>query len=360
MGRLSRNRALGFTLIDLLVLMAVIALFVGVLAPVCKGVRRGFGDENSFANLAVLNQAHAMYAADWDGRQVTWIPDDAGAYPTCQSYIGNVGCPPPFVLGFDSAEPPNQWGYYLTCHSGPGSCANWSTYGPMAFTPASAFGSFRLPNAKAFHDYVDGRFYSIFFYTSQDYRPQEIAKPGFSLPGEFELLPGPPALSIIYSSYCLSPAAMYDPAVLGYNAQTGNYFNAPNSFATGYQSPPADGATYPDLKSRMIEHNWCTDPPSLVNPAFAGGNTPWFFNHGAEATPVTLFFDGHVAELSTGAVAKEDQALLDSTGVGLWSRDTPLGSTGYFGAQSFDGIQVSHHILTIDGILGRDTLGRRR
>ena len=42
---------------------------------------------------------------------------------------------------------------------------------------------------------------------------------------------------------------------------------------------------------------------------------------------------------------------------GLWSRDTPFGANGYFIDLGFDGVPLSHHILTTDGILGRDTLG---
>ena len=45
---------------------------------------------------------------------------------------------------------------------------------------------------------------------------------------------------------------------------------------------------------------------------------------------------------------------------GLWSRDTPFGETGYGGEYSIDGSVVSHHILTTDGIKGRDILSRSR
>jgi hypothetical protein len=42
---------------------------------------------------------------------------------------------------------------------------------------------------------------------------------------------------------------------------------------------------------------------------------------------------------------------------GLWHRATPFGASGYFIESGFDGVPLSHHILTTDGILGRDTLG---
>jgi hypothetical protein len=55
-----------------------------------------------------------------------------------------------------------------------------------------------------------------------------------------------------------------------------------------------------------------------------------------------------------------DQQLIDKTGVGLWSRDTPLGNNGYFVEHGFDGSPISHHILTTDGIRGRDTISKPR
>jgi hypothetical protein len=123
-------------------------------------------------------------------------------------------------------------------------------------------------------------------------------------------------------------------------------------------------ARHPALKTRTLEHAWLDDPPGDCHPIFedpyydfgpcAGA---WLFNHGHDATPITLFFDGSVDMLRTGDVARQDQMLIDQSGFGLWSRDTPLGSDGYFGAFGRDD-PVSHHILTTDGILGRDRLAR--
>ena len=41
---------------------------------------------------------------------------------------------------------------------------------------------------------------------------------------------------------------------------------------------------------------------------------------------------------------------------GLWHRGTPFGDDGYYIPFGYDGVPLSHHILTTDGILGRDTL----
>lgn len=87
---------------------------------------------------------------------------------------------------------------------------------------------------------------------------------------------------------------------------------------------------------------------------------PYLFNRGADARPLAMFFDGSVRSLRTGDVEAADAQVLDQTGGvdGLWSRDTPLGENGYFGDLSVDGTNVSHNVLTTDGILGRDTPAR--
>jgi len=45
-------------------------------------------------------------------------------------------------------------------------------------------------------------------------------------------------------------------------------------------------------------------------------------------------------------------------GVGLWTRDTPFGTGGYFIDAGYDFAASSYHILTTNGIRGRDTVGR--
>ena len=42
---------------------------------------------------------------------------------------------------------------------------------------------------------------------------------------------------------------------------------------------------------------------------------------------------------------------------GLWHRGTSFGEDGYYIQFGLDGVPLSHHILTTDGIMGRDTLG---
>ncbi len=48
----------------------------------------------------------------------------------------------------------------------------------------------------------------------------------------------------------------------------------------------------------------------------------------------------------------------EDTGVGLWSRDTPFEADGFFIPESYDFVETSYHILTVDGCRGRDTVGK--
>jgi hypothetical protein len=149
---------------------------------------------------------------------------------------------------------------------------------------------------------------------------------------------------------------MYDVKVFARNSSTldGNGFTAPSTLAQGYRSPPVSRCKYPSLKTRMIEHHWLQKTPeSATNPHFAGNRTPWFFNHGYDSSPASLFFDGHIELVECQRTMQAEQRAGK-----LWSRNTPLGAQGYYGAQSYDFlVKTSFHVLTTDGIEGRDVLG---
>jgi hypothetical protein len=108
----------------------------------------------------------------------------------------------------------------------------------------------------------------------------------------------------------------------------------------------------------MIEHNWLQNTPDTpVNPNFAGGKTPWMFNHGYNSAPACLFFDGHIELVGCQRSMQADQRVAPANG-SVWSKNTPFGSGGYYGGQSYDFlVNTSFHIMTTDGIEGRDVLG---
>jgi prepilin-type N-terminal cleavage/methylation domain-containing protein len=360
-----RNRKGGFTIVELLVVVSIIALLIALLLPaVAKGRDKALISQ-SVANLKNLATANENYAGDWGDRQFTCVPDDAGTVGgNCGTYVANVACPPQQLLGWDTNGA--MWGYFIGGQGGrcappfapftlPGNCGNWIVHLPIGF--GDGYGAWRIPGLKAFNTYINGRFYDSTLYAPKDVVPIANIGKYFTSAAEFTY----DGSAYEDSSYCFSPAAMYDAKVLARNNPNGagagfngTSFTNPATLPAGYRSPPVSRCKYPSLKTRMIEHNWLQNSPdSLINSNFGGGTTPWYFNHGYNSAPACLFFDGHIElVMCQRAMQAENRAGK------LWARNTPFGAGGYFGNQSYDFlVQSSFHVLTTDGIEGRDVLG---
>jgi hypothetical protein len=239
-------------------------------------------------------------------------------------------------------------------------------------------GAFRLPNAKSFATYLNGKFYDPVFYAPKDRATLDRAERYFGLADEFTSEGG---VGLVYSSYCWSPAAMWNQEVFGGpGAPPCNAFKSPHSpgnspaqrNVAAYRVPSSSQARYPSLKTLMIEHQWLQNPPpQLINPFFSGGTTPWYFNQGYNSNPVCLFFDLSIQLKGVWQAIDDDIRARTSFGGqcpqrgALWCRDTPLGVDGYFSGQAYDfqvgpvnqgGRPSAFHILTRNGISGRDFL----
>ena len=348
----------GTTFTDMLVLTGTVALCVGALIPVLGPLNRLSSESSSLAKLNRLNEAHACYAADWNDRQVSWIPDDFAADGTddAGTYTATRNCFSAMKLGWTTTENGNNalYALWLECHAASGSNNSFiDSYKPVGLTTTQPFGSFRMPNTQRLRSYVSRRFYAPQWYAEGDYG-YEFASTYFNIEGEFIL---PSQFEVELSSYSLSPAAMYDPGVLR-KASEGGY-QSPEDYPDTYRSPPVGACSHPAIKTRMIEHNWFRGAPNGQN----GSGFPWQFNHGLAAQPCTLFFDGSTSTLSTMQAWLDDLTVLGGTNGedGLWSRDTGWQDDGHQGVYSLDmDTQVSHHILTTEGIKGRDILSRSR
>jgi hypothetical protein len=346
----------GFTIVETLVVALALFVLVAVTLPALATVSCDRGREKSAANLRALGVAHGMYAADWSDRQFTLVRDDLGEHHgRCDDYQSSKGCHPPVILG-DDCDGATR-GYYFDCEGSGGSCGNFPVVKPLNFTGSFASsGSFRLPGARGFHEYVTGRFYDPTFFAPKDEVVLELVAPLFE--EDCEWVESDETL-IFSASYVLSPAAMYDPAVFAPERDGG--WRDPDDLDDGYRSPTVSQALYPHQKTRMIEHHWLQRPPERCNPGFDGpygGCQPYFFNHGLRSIPLALLYDGSVDDVSV-MEAMESNTRVETQTDGwerLWSVDTPWGHSGYFTEYGYDLAQTSYHILTTGGIRGRDTI----
>ncbi len=372
---MKRNLSKGFTVIELLVVISIIALLIGILLPAIGKARESAKVTGSKSNLRQLGVAMHTYASDWSDRQFTPARDNLGYYGSVADYNSEVYGPPdgsikpryqvhpPILFGWGSdghmyTYPMDNAGYHWALH-------------PINFTGGTAyFGWFRFPFTKPIHDYLSGRSYDPVFYAPKDRLSLAAAEPCMDDPGEAVNTPecNPP----IWPTYCWSPAAMYNPEVFRNDDDGG--FQDPWSLPSGFRVPTMSQASYPSLKTHMLEHQWLQNVEVECNPAFNefGGVLdcePYYFNHALTSKPVTLFYDAHVDLVGTHQAMLDDRRhrfQVDNDDWGLWSTDTPFGGDvegegdgGYLIEFGYDFANTSYHILTTEGIHGRDILGKQ-
>jgi prepilin-type N-terminal cleavage/methylation domain-containing protein len=352
-----------FTIIELLVVVSIIALLVGILLPAIGRARDNALMTKSQGNLKNLSTACASYAAEYKDRQVTWINDYMSRYGTgagtpiataFANYTAQTGATHPMlVLG--STQGGGVWEALQNANGG-------RFYMPFDF--ASKVGAFRMINTRAMNQYCNGRVYDPVFYAPKDTAVMAAVEPLFDYADEFTNVND----SLLYSSYILSPAAMFSPDVFSVNRSNNNAtFTDPWTLPAGFRSPSPSQARYSDLKSNVLEHHWLQNRrrnciTQLQNGPYNGCQPP-FFNGSLSSSPVTLFYDGHVGSIGQRQAIDGYFRVKQQTGRGTWVLDSPLGggdgdfaTGGYYMDYCDDYTSTSYHILTLDGIKGRDLL----
>jgi len=356
------NRA--FTIIELLVVVSIIALLVGILLPAIGKAREGAQQTRSQANIRQLGTAAVTYGAEWSDRQPTACVDNLSTYggdlqSAFAGYQVAHGAPHPYLyLGTDAA------GAFIYIMSQ----APATAYIPLDFSTRT--GGFRLVNTKPWNHYVNGRVYDPVFFAPKDTILMNKIEEWFEAPGEFVANITPGSNTVFRPSYCYSPAAMFSPMVFA-RTSGGQYFTDPYQLPSGFRSPSLAQATYSSQKTQLLEHQWLQHRRNLCNPNMTPGGhldcEPWYFNHASNSAPVCWFFDGHIAPAITGEAAASHNRIKQQTlgspngSHGLWSESVPgnmAATKGYFMEEGYetwqDGVKSSFHILTIDGIQGRD------
>ncbi|MHC5024601.1 MAG: type II secretion system protein [Planctomycetota bacterium] len=352
-----------FTIVELLVVVSIIALLVGILLPAIGKARDQANVSKSQANLRNLMSAANTYAADWNDRQFTLTPDNLSKYGSdaigardawVDSHGGDIFTYPLMELGL---SPPN-----FVWFSGQNKIIL-----PVHFSGDDKyFGWFRHPNCGQFNEYLTGRFYDPVFYPPKDKAAIATLEGCLDAAGEISdcdtggQFTG--STEFYYpAGYSFSPAALMSADVL--NADNGySDFQDPWDLPSGWKAPGMSQARFPELKSMMLEHHWLQFAERDCNPNFGtdgiwDGCEPHYFNHGYKSTPVTLFYDGHIEGLGQYEAIQADGQIAgqDENGVGLWHRGIQgWGDNGYTGQWGFDWTTSSHHILTVNGIEGRD------
>lgn len=374
--RHSRHHPRGLSRFEVVALLVVAAACIATALPIQNTIGGKRMRLQSMNNLVQQQTIHAMYAADWNQRQFTAVPDDLGAFGgDCAAWEAAHGKTiPGLVLGDDCDGTPI--GFY-GCENAnarmpitldfPNDNLNFASYYRTA-------GAYRFPNAAALTAYGNGRYYDRMFWAPDDPWMKRGASQYFGGDCGFEFSQDDPE-PIGASSYILSPAAMWHPDVFGIEDPTtgeSSFWNDPREFDESFASPYVTQCVYPELKTRIMEH--VTVEVNLpkgmfpgFNPGIDGSNrrnpAPCLFNQSTKGRPLALFFDGSVRILSPIEVYDGDsyvKRLSGNSGASLSSRLGGGSNDGeYFRSYAVDQDSdnwSNHHVFTRYGIKGRDTL----
>ena len=369
----------GFGRIELVICLGVTVTGLAMVFPIADSVGCRNARLRSQQNLHLQHMIHALYAAEWNQRQFTAVPDDLGAYGgDCAAWeAANRRTIPGLELGttcfgervgfFDCASAAVRSPIDLQFEKAP--------YPLVVNGSYATAGAYRFPNCAALNQYGNGRYHDPMYWAPDDAWSLRAARPLLDGACSYDASAKEP---LVTSSYIMSPAAMFDPLVMGTDdLDEGNLFwNDPNSFADGYRSPSVTACEHPALKTRIVEHHIVeTNLPSLLwkgfNPLIEGSNrnnpAPLLFNQSLDGRPLALFFDGSVRIHTMQQALQSDDRVRttgESSGLGLFTsvdgqdyHTQYMLGLGYPGANSEGS---NHHVFTRKGIKGRDCIETSR
>ncbi|MCH2137865.1 MAG: type II secretion system GspH family protein [Phycisphaerales bacterium] len=401
----------GFTLVELLVVVSIIALLVAILLPAVSAARDTARVNGSKSNSAQVFKVHRIYDTEhghyWTGCPSGLAATKIGGTPAyaagvnveaaLRAWQNNVA-----NSGWADTEYGVQWGEGSDGSDFAGSAwagalvtefnIPYTWEGSLTTGPnAPCLGTFRFPNTFTVSRRVNGPYNDIFFAPKDevvldwlreldcfDDANQLCAGIGDEIDlgqGGWQNYYGSNDgyLWGMASSYCLSPASMFNPAVFA-NGQ----WQDPMTMSNGFRSPSSAQARYPSLKTFLCEHHhlqnnnfagsqdWPDSGRGMwMNPRVAGmwhydGVAPYLFNGHWDSNPVVTMQDGSTHVKGVAEARRGDGLVQGEDGQGLWNRNTADGNAGYFMEYSRYGqpdLTTSFHTHTNNGIQGRDFVG---
>ena len=100
------RRTFAFTLVELLVVVAIIAILIAILLPALAKVRSSAQAIQCGSNLRQIGLAQNMYAADWQGKTLSWWVSTGGTITLWPQWLsGDVACTDPLTGSATSPAP---------------------------------------------------------------------------------------------------------------------------------------------------------------------------------------------------------------------------------------------------------------
>lgn len=401
----NKRNNLGFTIVELLVVISIIALLIGILVPAVQKARDSAKVTQSKSNIHNVMLALANYSLDHDDRNFTTAPDNlSGGNRTGEDIEDAIEMINPdmyantevmgIALGTYEAGG-NAYVYYICLGIGGNGGNETGGVAPYCFangnttssTGKVGYGVWRYPNAGRVAAYMNNMPLHDAYFAPKDVIPLRALENCTEMTGTYcpstqmannhgTLNPGDALwksnMLQAPSSYCISPALMYNPAVYQWDPAANKSPKDPMDIPRGFKPPSTDQARYPAQKTWLMEHNWLQNLDNNECGINWGG--VWFhtqgdgtwdgcepehFNAGRYSEPVTVMADGSTILFSVAEAAADS---INSQGglnlQGLWLADHPNDPQGYYYGYATDWVQWGGHTHTLDGIRGRDKLSK--